>query len=218
MTNSSKQLAPDAPEVARALLSIHCVEFNVHTPYTWVSGLRSPVYCDNRKIYSDLRAREVVLNSFVNLIHDKFSDTEIIAGVATGGIPMGILIAYKLNKPFVYVRQEPKKHGLKKQVEGTYKEGDRVVLIEDLVSTGGSSLKAIAGLRNEGLQVDAMISIMTYGLETSVRSFIENNVAHYSLCNLNTVLATAVEAGSISEEEKESILQFRADPKNWKFN
>ena len=145
----SKKESPYARDVAKELLHLGSVSFNVDSPYTWVSGIKSPVYCDNRKIYSDVRVRRKVVRAFQNLIEDQFPDVEIIAGVATGGIPCGILIAENMNLPFIYVRQAPKEHGLMRQVEGSFTAGDKVVLIEDLISTGGSSLKAIQGLRNE---------------------------------------------------------------------
>ena len=208
-------LALNSKEVADSLININCVQFSVQNPFTWVSGIKSPIYCDNRKINSYVDIRRIVLDAFIELILDKFPDCEIIAGVATGGIPMGALIADKLNKPFIYVRQKPKEHGLMKQVEGSFKAGDKIVLIEDHVSTGGSSLKAIQGLRDVNLNVQAIISIMTYGFKESIQRFEDNNITHYSLCNLDVILDSAESMGIINNLEKESILRFRENPKTW---
>ncbi len=208
-------LSANAHEVARELLKIGCVKFSVDDPFTWVSGIKSPIYCDNRKINSHIESRNVVLNAFVNLIRDKFPGCDSVTGVATGGIPMGILAADRLEKPFTYVRQEPKKYGLKKQIEGDYNEGDKVVLIEDLVSTGGSSLKAINGIKDANLEVMAIISIVTYGFPVSVERFQQNDVVHYSLCDLNTLLEAATEMNYLDPTQKESVLRFKEDPNGW---
>lgn len=208
-------LAIDSKDVAKELIEIGCIQFNVDHPYTWVSGIKSPIYCDNRKINSYVESRRKILKSFINLIDDKFSSCDVIAGVATGGIPMGVMIADRLIKPFIYVRQEPKEHGLRKQVEGVFEIGDNVVLIEDHVSTGGSSIKAIAGLREVGLNVQCIISIVTYGFDTSLERFKENNITSYSLTNLDVIIEVAAEMGEITTSQKESIERFKKDPTSW---
>lgn len=204
-----------AVQVAKQLLDIECVKLNVQNPFTWVSGIQSPVYCDNRKIPSFIEAREIVVDAFVEVIKKECPTVELISGVATGGIPLGILVADRMNLPFIYVRQQPKEHGLKKQVEGHFEKGQKVVLIEDLVSTGGSCFKAIQGIRNEGLDMLALISIMTYNFQKSVNLFEENNINYISLCDLDTVLDTAIDTDYITPAEKQNILAFRKNPQTW---
>ncbi len=212
----STKISDSANIIAQNLLAIHSVQFNVKEPFTWVSGIKSPVYCDNRKINSDVAVRNIAVDAFVKLIKDRFNDVEIIAGVATGGIPLGILIADRLNLPFIYVRQAPKEHGLKKQVEGAFKANNKVVLIEDHISTGGSSLKAIDALRANELNVLALVSVMTYGFNAATNLFSENNIEQQSLCDLDTILDVAQSIGNIDLLEKEEILKFRSSPKTWK--
>ncbi len=209
------EILPSSKLVAQDLLNLRAVQFNVKEPFTWVSGIKSPVYCDNRVVISDVEVRKKVLASFIQLINEQFKDVQIIAGVATGGIPMGVLIADRMNLPFVYVRQAPKEHGLKRQVEGSYTSGSNVVVIEDHISTGSSSFKAIHGLRNEGLNVLGLVSIMTYGFKASVDLFNSEMVRHYSLCDLDTMLEVALENNLINSNEKESILAFRDSPDKW---
>lgn len=201
--------------VAEMLLKINAVKLNVKEPFTWVSGIKSPIYCDNRVINSDVEVRNKVLNCFLELINQKFENIEIIAGVATGGIPMGVLIADRLNLPFVYVRQESKKHGMMKQVEGNYSNNQRVILIEDHISTGGSSLIAYNALKQADLNVQGIISVMTYGFDKAKKLFNENNVNFYSLCNLDAVLDSALSKDLINIDEKNSILEFRNSPDTW---
>jgi len=215
ISEQNDYLAKDSKEIAKELINIGCIQFNVENPYTWVSGIKSPIYCDNRKINSFVESRNIVLKSFVNLIEDKFPSCDIIAGVATGGIPMGVMIADKLVKPFIYVRQKAKEHGLKKQVEGNYETGDKIVLIEDHVSTGGSSIKAFSGLREEGLNVQCIISIVTYGFDISIKRFKENDITGYSLTNLDVILEVAADMGKITTSQKESIERFKKDPESW---
>ena len=207
-----------ATEVAKNLLALGAIEFNVESPYVWVSGIKSPVYCDNRKINSDVQVRNNILNFFIEHINSEYPDVEVIAGVATGGMPLGVLIADRLNLPFVYVRQAPKAHGLMRQVEGAYKKGQKVVLIEDHVSTGGSSLKAINGLIEAELELLSLVSIMSYGFDSALINFEENNVNNCSLCDLDAIVDVAKDQGRISEQEKESILRFRDNPKEWSNN
>ena len=210
MTFSSQKkalLALNTKAVARELLRMKCVQFDLQSPYVWVSGIQSPIYCDNRKINSFVDGRRVILDAFTHLIADKFPDIQLIAGVATGGIPMGVMAAYEIKKPFVYVRQEAKKHGLQRQVEGAFSEGDKAVLIEDHVSTGGSSVKAIKGMQKSKIKVECIISIMTYGFPESVEQFTACDVAHYSLTDLDTVLDVAVEMNILKPSECESGIE-----------
>lgn len=152
---------------------------------------------------------------FVKVIKEYYPSVEVIAGVATGGIPMGVLIADRMKLPFIYVRQEKKGHGLEKQVEGAFKENDKVVLIEDHISTGGSSLKAVQGLRDAGLNMLALVSIMTYGFAKATYTFKENDVAFLSLCDLSTTLEVAHESGKLDAEDRNAISLFRENPSSW---
>jgi orotate phosphoribosyltransferase len=161
--STAKKLSKHSTEIANDLLKIKSVEFNFNDPYVWVSGTKSPIYCDNRKINSYPEIRNKFVNYFVELIQEYYPTVEVIAGVATGGIPLGILIADRMKLPFIYVRQERKEHGLMKQVEGDFNIGAKTVLIEDHISTGGSSWKALQGLLDVKLDVLGLASIMTYG-------------------------------------------------------
>jgi orotate phosphoribosyltransferase len=205
-----------AHTIAHELLAISAVQLNVETPFTWVSGIKSPVYCDNRKINSYVETRNIVTNAFVKLIKDHFSNVEIIAAVATGGIPIGALVADRMGLPFIYVRQAPKNHGLMRQIEGDFKIGSNVVLIEDHVSTGSSSLNALNGLLNENLNVLALISIMTYNFKKAIELFAENKIRHVSLSDLDTVLEQATQEHKLTDKQVESVLSFREDPASWK--
>jgi len=208
-------ISQNTKRVAEALLDLGVIRFSVDDPFTWVSGIRSPIYSDNRIINSDVEVRNLVKKIAAEYIKENFSEVDSIAGVATGGLPMGALIADQLDLPFIYVRQKPKEHGMKKQVEGKFNEGDKIIVIEDHISTGGSSLKAIEGLRNANLDVQCLLSIMTYGFEIASKRFQEHKVPHYALCNLDVALSVAQERGSLSPADKESILSFRKDPQSW---
>jgi len=210
------KISKEAKSIASDLLSIGSVKFNVAEPFTWVSGIKSPIYCDNRLINSHVAIRDRMVGHFVDLIKDQYPDVEVISGVATGGIPLGVLVADRLKLPFIYARQAAKEHGLKKQVEGSYNEGDKVVLIEDHISTGGSSMIAVNALRNEKLNLLGLISIMTYSFNSAFEKFAENKVDFYSLCNLETVLEVAVSENVLTTPEKDSILLFKQSPKDWK--
>lgn len=204
-----------AKKVASCLLSVSAVQLNVANPFTWVSGIKAPVYCDNRKINSYVKQRRLIAQAFVDIIQKHYSNVEVIAGVATGGIPMGILVAERMDLPFIYVRQTPKVHGLKRQIEGHYRVSQKVILIEDHVSTGGSSLKALNGLINAGLDVMALISIMTYNFKKAIDLFNDHHIKHVSLSDLDTILGQALEENLITFEQSESILNFRDDPAGW---
>ena len=213
--NKKYKISKSAEDVAKDLLNIESIVFNVKDPFTWVSGIKSPVYCDNRRINSFVSTRNRVVDAFVQFIAEEFDSVEIIAGVATGGIPLGILIADRLNLPFVYVRQEAKKHGMMKQIEGHFTPNARVVLIEDHISTGGSSLKAVDGIRKANLELLGLVSIMTYGFQKSVDRFDQASVKYLSLSDLSTALKVARIEEMISMDHLESIESFVLDPENW---
>jgi orotate phosphoribosyltransferase len=202
-------LSPSKENVAACLLKLGAVKLNTQELFTWASGIQSPVYCDNRVINSDVESRDTVLDAFLEFIKQEFPHADVIAGVATGGIPMGALIADRLRLPFVYVRQEPKSHGLKQQVEGSFRHGDRVVVIEDLISTGGSSMKAIDGIRNAGLELLGLVSIMNYGFNKAADLFAREGVTVFSLCNIDTIVDVALEEKLINQDEADSVIEFR---------
>lgn len=202
-------------QIAHDLLQLGAVKLNVKEPFTWVSGIKGPIYCDNRVVNSDPKIRRRVVDAFVELIKEKFSDVEVIAGIVTGGLPFGSLIADRLNLPFIYVRQQAKEHGLKKQVEGFYIKGAKVVVIEDHISTGGSSIVAIEALQHEQLQILGLVSIMTYGFEKAIKAFSEHHIDQYSLCDLDIILDVALEESRINSADKDSILAFRGSPERW---
>ena len=203
-------------QIAKSLLEIGAVKLNVNNPFVWVSGIKSPIYCDNRIINSKVDVRTSVITAFCDLIKKEYLDKiDIIAAVATGGIPYGILIADKLGLPFIYVREERKQHGLMKSIEGDFKDGDRILLIEDHISTGKSSLKAITTLREENLNLVALLSIMTYGFKKAEDSFKTENVQYQSLCNLDSIIEVALLDSKISPDDADTILKFRETPEKW---
>jgi orotate phosphoribosyltransferase len=203
-------------EIAASLLEIGAVKFNLKDLFKWTSGIESPIYCDNRIINSKVAVRDNVVDAFTNLISIRFSTKpDIIAGVATGGMPYGAIIASRMNLPFVYVRSERKAHGLRKAVEGDWKKGDKVVLIEDHISTGISSIRAVEFLREEGLELICLLSIMTYRFKEAEDAFKRDNICFGSICNLDTILEVALNDGKLTQPEVDSILEFREDPKNW---
>lgn len=211
----SNKVSANAKEVAAALLEIGSISFNFDSPYTWVSGIKSPVYCDNRRINSNVQVRKTVVDAFHKLVKESFPEVEVIAGMATGGIPCGVLLAERMNLPFIYVRSTPKEHGLKRQVEGSFNPGEKVVLIEDHISTGGSSLKGINGLREEGLNLIGLVSIMTYGFDDAEKLFADSNVNNMSLCDLDTIVDVAYGQGTVTDQNKDALAYFRSDPHGW---
>jgi orotate phosphoribosyltransferase len=203
-------------KIARSLLEIGAVKINMKDLFTWTSGIKSPIYCDNRIINSKVKVRDEVINEFSNTVTSKLlPNTDIIAGVATGGMTYGVLIASRLDLPFIYVRSERKEHGLKKAVEGFFNRGDRVVLIEDHISTGKSSIQAVEHLREEGLEVICLLSIMTYGFQAAAQAFTDKNIPFASICDLDTVLEVALEDGTLDKKDVDTILEFRESPKTW---
>lgn len=204
-----------APKIAEFLLKINAVKLNPSNPFTWTSGLRSPIYCDNRLSLSFPEHRNYLKESFAELIRNQFPTAEALSGVATAGIAHGALAADALALPFSYVRSGSKGHGLKNQIEGQVLPGQKVVVVEDLVSTGGSSLKAVEVLRDAGVEVLGLVAIFTYGFEKSVQAFQDAQVPFFSLTNLNQLLHKAVEIKYIQPSDMTSIENWRQDPEGW---
>ena len=202
--------------IAKSLLQIKAIKLNPTNHFTWASGWFSPIYCDNRKVLSYPQVRREVRDGFAEIIAAKYPDAEIIAGVATGAIAHGVLAAEKLNKPFIYVRSAPKTHGLNNQVEGEYHAGARIVVIEDLISTGGSSLSAVEALRAAGCEVLGMVAIFTYGFPTAEQNFAAAHVKLDTLSNYNAMIEEAVKQGYVHENELETLREWRRDPASWK--
>lgn len=203
-------------DVAECLLQIKAVKLNTENHFTWASGWFSPIYCDNRKVLSFPKVRRVICNSFVEMIKQKFPKVEVIAGVATGAIAHGVLVAEQMNKPFIYVRSENKNHGLTNKIEGNFKKGDKVVVIEDLISTGGSSLAAVEALRAEGVEVLGLMSIFTYSFPQAEENFKNNDCLAYSLSSYPVLLDVAKEQEYIKVEDMETLSQWRENPSQWK--
>ncbi|HSZ24357.1 MAG TPA: orotate phosphoribosyltransferase [Cytophagaceae bacterium] len=202
-------------QIASALLDIGAIRLSPSKPYKWASGWLSPIYCDNRLSLSFPQTRMLIKNSLVALIKEKFADVEAIAGVATAGIPQGVLIAEVLNLPFIYVRPKPKDHGMENLIEGKIVPGQKVVVIEDLISTGGSSLKAVEALRESDIQVMGMAAIFTYGFDVAAKNFETSKVTLYSLSNYYTLVKLAAEKGYIKENEMNSLSEWRNAPDKW---
>ena len=201
--------------VAKQLLDIKAVKLNVENPFTWASGWKSPIYCDNRKVLSYPAARKVVYEAFVDIIKKNFKDVDVIAGVATGAIAYGMMVAEVLGKPFVYVRPKPKDHGTGAQVEGDLPQGARVVVVEDLISTGGSSLAAVDALQKSGAIVLGMVAIFTYNFIKSIRAFENANVELHTLSHYEALLEQAVEENYIKSEDMKVLKEWRINPEIW---
>lgn len=202
--------------IAKSLLQIKAIKLNPTNHFTWASGWFSPIYCDNRKILSYPAVRREVYEAFAAMISEKYPDAEVIAGVATGAIAHGVLAAEKMGKPFIYVRSAAKSHGLANQVEGEFRKGAKVVVVEDLVSTGGSSLSAVEALRDAGCEVLGMVAIFTYGFPTAAANFEKAGVKLDTLSNYNAMIELATEQGYVKPEELETLRQWRQSPDTWK--
>ena len=209
-------MKPTEQLVAQSLLQIKAIKLNPANPFTWASGWKSPIYCDNRKTLSYPEVRKLIYESFADKIAALYPDVEIIAGVATGAIAHGALVAEKMGKPFIYVRSAPKSHGLTNQVEGEYHPGAKVVVIEDLVSTGGSSLNAVEALREAGCEVLGMLAIFTYGFPTATENFAKAGVRLDTLSNYPTMIALAAEQGYVHPDELEALHEWRESPATWR--
>ncbi|MCS6933837.1 MAG: orotate phosphoribosyltransferase [Chitinophagales bacterium] len=204
-----------AREVAEYLLEIKAVVLRPEEPFTWASGLKSPIYCDNRKTLSHPRVRNFIKTSMADIISEEYRQTEVIAGVATAGIPHGVLAADVLNKPFVYVREKPKTHGMTNQIEGELGPGKRVLVIEDLISTGGSSLKAVSALREAGAEVIGLGAVFTYGFPAAEKAFAEAACPFFTLCDFATLLDVAAKLDYIKHNEVEPLMGWYKDPEAW---
>lgn len=204
-----------AIQMAAFLLQIKAIKLNNEHPFTWASGRKSPIYCDNRITLSYPEIRTFIRQSFVEVINENWSSVDVIAGVATGGIAQGALVAQELGKPFVYVRSEAKSHGLTNQIEGEIHEGQSVVVIEDLVSTGKSSLIAVHALRDKGCDVKGMAAIFTYGLDVAAKNFADAKVELHTLTNYDTLIDVAAKEEYIQASEQESLANWRLNPEAW---
>ena len=201
--------------VAKQLLDIKAVKLSPENPFTWASGWKSPIYCDNRKVLSYPAARKVVYEAFVEVIKKNFKDVDVIAGVATGAIAYGMMVAEVLGLPFVYVRPKPKDHGTGAQVEGDLPEKARVVVVEDLISTGGSSLAAVDALQKAGANVLGMVAIFTYNFIKSRRAFENANVELHTLSHYEALLEKAVEENYIKADFLNILKEWRINPEIW---
>lgn len=204
-----------AQSIARSLLQIKAIKLSPANLFTWASGWHSPIYCDNRTILSFPQVRREVYTAFADLIAEKYPDAQVIAGVATGAIAHGVLVAERMGKPFIYVRSAPKSHGLANQIEGHYEKGAKVVVVEDLVSTGGSSLSAVEALRDGGCDVLGMTAIFTYGFPVAVQNFERAGVALDTLSDYDTLIELASRQGYVGEQELEFLREWRKDPSKY---
>jgi len=204
-----------AKKTAEYLLQIKAIKLQPSNPFTWASGWKSPIYCDNRKTLSFPKVRSYIRDSFAAIVNEYYPEAELIAGVATGAIAHGALVAEKLELPFVYVRSEAKEHGLGNQIEGFFEPGQKVVVIEDLISTGGSSLNAVKALRDAGCDVVGMAAVFTYEFSKAADGFAAAHCRLHTLSNYSTLILTAVETGYINDKDVETLKQWRTDPANW---
>jgi orotate phosphoribosyltransferase len=204
-----------APKIAEFLLQIKAVKLQPENPFTWASGWKSPIYCDNRKTLSYPNVRTFIRQQFIQSILERFGKPNVIAGVATGGIAHGALVAQDMGLPFVYVRSEAKKHGLTNLIEGVVEPGQSVVVVEDLISTGGSSLKAVDALREAGCEVKGMAAIFTYGFKTATDNFKKANCNLVTLCDYSSLIKQALKSNYIQEKELKSLENWRENPSEW---
>ena len=205
-----------AAAIAEKLLQINAVKLNVEQPFTWASGWKSPIYCDNRRALGYPYVRDYIKSELCAVIFEHFADAEAIAGVATAGISWGVMAADQLKLPFMYVRPKPKEHGMGNQIEGLYEKGQRVVVVEDLISTGKSSLQVCEVLQNEGIVIEGMVSIFNYGFDQATSAFETVGIKLYSLSNYETLLKHAKEHNSITVEQLNSLLNWRENPSEWR--
>ena len=202
-------------EIAEKLLQIKAVKLQPANPFTWASGWKSPIYCDNRKTLSYPDLRTMIKVAFTRLINENFPETRVIAGVATGGIAQGALVADAMDLPFVYVRSAPKGHGLENLIEGDLNPGSKVIIIEDLISTGGSSLKVVQAIRNHGCEVEGMIAVFTYGFPVAEQQFKEASVQLITLSNYDAVIEEALQINYISKDDIAVLQAWRRNPADY---
>ena len=205
----------DARIVAEKLLQAQAIKLSPEKPFTWASGWKSPIYCDNRKVLSFPFIRDYIKSEMCNVIFEKFPDAELLAGVATAGIAWGAMAADQLKLPYVYVRPKPKEHGLGNQIEGFYEKGQKTVVIEDLVSTGKSSLQVVDVLKGAGVEVIGMVSIFTYGFPVATEAFEKASLSYQPLTDYPSLISLALEKRLISPEQEEILLKWRDDPAGW---
>ena len=200
---------------AESLLQIKAIKLDIVNPFTWSSGIKSPIYCDNRRTLSYPKIRTFIRQEFVKLINDEFGTVDLIAGVATGAIAAGVLVAQDLGLPFVYIRSEKKSHGLENQIEGVVESGQSVVVVEDLVSTGRSSLNAVQALRDAGCNVKGMVAIFTYGLPEAEENFKQANCILRTLTSYDFLVKKALEQNIIQDSDLQLLIKWRENPKAW---
>jgi orotate phosphoribosyltransferase len=201
--------------VAEKLLQINAIKLSPQQPFTWASGWKSPIYCDNRKVLSFPYIRDFVKSEMCSVIFEQFPQAEVLAGVATAGIAWGAMAADQLKLPYIYVRPKPKEHGLGNQIEGFYESGQKALVIEDLISTGKSSLQVCDVLKAAGVEVIGMVSIFTYGFDVADNAFKTAGIPYHSLTNYPTLISLAVEKGIVSPEQQNTLLNWQTDPANW---
>jgi orotate phosphoribosyltransferase len=201
--------------VAEKLLQVGAVKLSPNNPFTWASGWKSPIYCDNRKVLSFPYVRDFIKSEMCNVIFEKFEGADMLAGVATAGIPWGAMAADQLKLPYIYVRPKPKEHGLGNQIEGSYTATNKILVIEDLISTGKSSLQVVDVLRSAGLEVVGMVSIFNYGFNIAAEAFKAAGVPFYSLTNYASLIDLAVEKGDVDAKTQETLMKWRESPSTW---
>jgi orotate phosphoribosyltransferase len=201
--------------VAEKLLQVNAIKLNPQQPFTWASGWKSPIYCDNRRVLSFPYVREFIKSEMSNIIFTDFADAVLLAGVATAGIAWGVLAADQLKLPYIYVRPKPKEHGLGNQIEGFYEKGQKVLVIEDLISTGKSSLQVVEVLKAAGLEVVGMVAIFTYGFPEAEIAFSNAQIPFKTLTNYANLVQLGVEKGTITLEQQEILLKWSENPSNW---
>ena len=204
-----------AIKMAESLLQIKAVKLDPNNPFTWASGIKSPIYCDNRRTLSFPMIRTYIRQEFVKIINEEFGNVDLIVGVATGAIAAGVLVAHDLGLPFAYVRSEKKSHGLENQIEGVVESGQSVVVVEDLVSTGKSSLNAVHALREAGCNVKGMVAIFSYNLTEAEEAFKNANCILHTITNYDILIKTAIEQEYVKSSEMQTLVQWRENPKEW---
>ncbi len=202
--------------VAEKLLQVNAIKLSPAQPFTWASGWKSPIYCDNRRVLSFPYVREFIKSEMSNIIFSSFPEADLLAGVATAGIAWGALSADQLKLPYIYVRPKPKEHGLGNQIEGFYEKGQKVLVIEDLISTGKSSLQVVDVLKAAGLEVIGMVAIFSYGFPVADKAFADAGVPFKTLTNYETLIKMAVQKGTVDAAQESILLNWQQDPSNWK--
>jgi orotate phosphoribosyltransferase len=213
--SSDSNFSSSEKAVAEKLLQVQAIRLSVKEPFTWSSGWKSPIYCDNRKVLSYPYIRDFIKSEMCNVLFEQFPEGALLAGVATAGIPWGAMAADQLKLPYIYVRSKPKEHGLGQQIEGHYERGQPTVVIEDLISTGKSSLQVVEILRQAGLNVIGLVSIFNYGFEAGRAAFEKAGVPYISLSNYAALISLALDKKIVSPEEQTILLKWREDPANW---